>query len=99
MRVFEGRLSEITVRKNRYFSSNNVMRTLPSLRTNIILNGQVFQAELDRANANRDRQIYPQIEPGEEVNTTALCLEVKDHLPLPANTPFTTQPPPATPRL
>ena len=59
IRVFQGRLSEILVTQNRYFSSNNVMRALPSLHTNIILVGPVFQAELDRANANQDRQIYP----------------------------------------
>ena len=29
IRVFEGRLSEILVTQNRYFSSNNVMRALP----------------------------------------------------------------------
>ena len=53
IRVFEGRLSEILVTQNRYFSSNNVMRALPSLHTNIILVGPVFQAELDRANRTR----------------------------------------------
>ena len=33
LQVFEGRLSDIEVTKNRFFSSNNVMRALPSLRT------------------------------------------------------------------
>ena len=97
--VFEGRLSDIVVEKNRYFSSNNVMRALPSLHTNTVLNGQIFQAELDRANANQDRQIYPQIEPGPETNTTLLRLEVKDRLPLHAKIEFNNQSSPGTPEL
>jgi hemolysin activation/secretion protein len=81
LKVFEGRLAEVTVTKNRYFSSNNVMRALPGLRTNMILNGVHFQQELDRANLNQDRQLYPRLEPGPVENTTALNLQVKDRFP------------------
>jgi len=99
IRVFEGRLSDIRVTGNRYFSSNNVMRSLPSLHTNTIISSPVFQAELDRANANQDRQIYPQIEPGPETNTTTLRLDVKDRLPLHAKVDFNNQNSPGTPDL
>jgi hemolysin activation/secretion protein len=99
IRVFQGRLSEIYVTHNHYFSSNNVMRTLPSLHTNMILNGPLFQAELDRANANQDRQIYPQLEPGAEENTTALQLQVKDRLPLHGKIDLNNQSSPGTPDL
>ena len=99
IRVFQGRLSEILVAQNHYFSSNNVMRALPSLRTNLILNGALFQAELDRANANQDRQIYPQLEPGLQENTTTLHLQVKDRLPLHAKVEFNNQGSPGTPDL
>ena len=99
IRVFQGRLSEILVTQNRYFSSNNVMRALPGLHTNMILVGPVFQAELDRANANQDRQIYPQLEPGLQENTTALRLQVKDRLPLHAKVDFNNQNSPGTPDL
>ncbi len=99
LQVFEGRLSNIEVTKNRFFSSNNVMRALPSLRTNIILNSVAFQAELDQANANRDRQIYPQLSPGPEENTTLLTLEAKDRLPLHGKIEFNDQNSPGTPDL
>jgi hemolysin activation/secretion protein len=99
IRVFEGRLSEIIVAQNHYFSSNNVMRALPSLRTNIILNGPLFQAELDRANRNQDRQIYPQIEEGLQENTSVLHLQVKDRLPLHAKVDFNNLSSPGTPDL
>jgi hemolysin activation/secretion protein len=55
---------------NRYFSTNNVRRALPSLRTNVLLNTRWLQPELDRANANADRQIYPVVSPGPEPGTT-----------------------------
>ncbi|MFO1476779.1 MAG: helix-turn-helix domain-containing protein [Verrucomicrobiota bacterium] len=80
--VTEGRLSEINVLKNFWFTSNNVMRALPGIETNIILNGLEFQQELDRANQNRDRQIYPTIRPGPEPGQSVLDLTVKDRLPL-----------------
>jgi len=99
IRVFEGRLSEILVAKNHYFSSNNVMRALPSLETNMILLRPVFQAELDRANANQDRQIYPQLAAGPEPNTTLLVLDVKDRLPLHAKVTLNNENSPGTPDL
>lgn len=99
LRVFEGRLSQIVVSHNHYFSSNNVMRALPSLHTDVILNGQVFQAELNRANANQDRQIYPKIEPGPEENTTVLHLDVKDRLPLHGKVELNNENSPGTPEL
>jgi hemolysin activation/secretion protein len=102
IRVFVGKLSDIEVwgsHWHHYFSSNNVMRALPSLQTNMILNGLVFQAELDRANANQDRQIYPQIEPGDVENTTRLRLEVRDRFPLHGKTELNNQSSPGTPEL
>jgi hemolysin activation/secretion protein len=99
IRVFEGRLAEINVSNNHYFSSNNVMRGLPSLHANMLLLQPLFEAELDRANANQDRQIYPQIEPGPTPGTTILDLNVKDRLPLHAKVDFNDQNSPGTPDL
>ena len=82
VKVVEGRLGEIRVTGNEYFSSNNVRRALPSLTTNILLNTKWFQPELDAANQNRDRQIYPVIEPGLQPGTSDLTLKVKDRDPL-----------------
>jgi hemolysin activation/secretion protein len=97
VQVTEGRLAAINVTGNRYFSSNNVMRALPGLHTNLLLNGPVFQAELNQANANRDRQIYPVIGPGPLPGTSALTLKVKDQLPLHGKLEFNNQNSPGTP--
>jgi len=99
IQVFEGRLVEIVVKGNRYYSSNNVMRALPSLKTNIYLNSKVFQPELDRANANQDRQIFPEIQEGPEVNTSALVLGVRDRFPLHVKIEADNQSAPGTPEM
>ena len=99
IQVFEGRLVQILVKGNRYFSSNNVMRSLPSLKTNIYLNSKVFQPELDRANANQDRQIFPEIQEGPETNTSVLALGVKDRLPLHVKVEANNQSSPGTPEM
>jgi hemolysin activation/secretion protein len=101
LEVLEGRLADIKVNwiGNRYFSSNNVMRALPSLHTNIVLNVPIFNAELNRANANQDRQIYPVIGPGPEPGSSELTLNVKDRLPLHAKLEFNNQNSPGTPEM
>ena len=97
--VTEGTLADIRVRGNRFFSSENVTRALPSLHTNTLLNSHIFQRELDLANANRDRQIYPTIEPGPEPGTSALELRVKDRLPFHARFDLDNYATPGTPDL
>jgi hemolysin activation/secretion protein len=82
VKVVEGRLDRVTVTGNHHFSDENIRRALPGVTTNILLNTRWFQRELDQANANRDRQIYPVIGPGFEPGTTELTLKVKDRFPL-----------------
>jgi hemolysin activation/secretion protein len=99
VKVFEGKLESINVVSNRYFSSNNVLRTLPDLQTNILLNTKWLQPELDRANLNPDRQIYPVISPGQQPGYTDLNLDVKDQLPLHGHIDFDDKSTPSTPLL
>lgn len=82
VRVVEGTLTDVQITGNRHFSSNNIIAALPSLKTNALLNSRVFQRELDIANQNRDRQIYPVIGPGPDPGTSSLTLRVKDRFPL-----------------
>ena len=99
VKVVEGRLSKIDITGNHYFSDNNVRRALPSLTTNILLNSKWFQPELDQANANRDRQIYPVVAPGPDPGTTELTLKVKDQLPLHGRVEINDKSQPDTPLL
>lgn len=97
LRVFEGKLAEIKVSGNRFFSSNNVMRALPGLTTNMYLNSKLMQPVLDMANQDKDRQIYPEIHPGPDPDTTSLVLRVKDQLPLHGKLEANNQSSPGTP--
>ena len=99
VRVVEGRLSDILVTGNRYYSEANIRRALPSLTTNILLNSHWFQPELDHANANPDRQIYPVIGPGFDPGTSELTLKVKDRLPLHGHLEVNDKSTPGTPLL
>ena len=99
VQVTEAPLAAITVTGNRWFSTDNVLRALPSLHTNMLLNSHVFQRELDLANASRDRQIYPVIGPGPEPGTSALKLNVKDTFPLHGRVEVNNDSTPGTPAL
>ena len=99
VQVTEGRLADIIVTGNRYYSSNNVMRALPSLHTNLLLNSHELQPELEAANANRNRQIYPVIGSGPEPGTSDLTLKVKDRLPLHTRLELNNEGTPGTPDL
>ncbi|MEJ0088551.1 MAG: helix-turn-helix domain-containing protein [Limisphaerales bacterium] len=99
VQVTEAPLAAINVTGNRWFSTENVLRALPSLHTNMLLNSHVFQRELDLANASRDRQIYPVIIPGPEPGTSALTLKVKDVFPLHGRVEVNNDSTPGTPTL
>ena len=99
VRVIEGKLSDITIKGNHYYSEANIRRALPSLTTNIYLNSRWFQPELNAANANPDRQIYPVIGPGFEPGTSELTLKVKDRLPLHGHLELNDKSTPGTPLL
>jgi hemolysin activation/secretion protein/AraC-like DNA-binding protein len=98
IKVTEGRLSAINVKGNNWYSTENVLRSLPGLHTNMLLNSHVFQRELDNANANRNRQIYPVIGPGLDPGTSELTLKVKDTLPLHARIEINDLQTPGTPQ-
>jgi hemolysin activation/secretion protein len=99
IKVVEGKIDQINVKGNRWFSTENVLRAFPSLATNILLNTKWLQPELDRANQNQDRQIYPVISPGSEPGTSDLTLQVKDRLPLHGHMEINDQSTPGTPLL
>jgi len=90
--VVGGNLSEIIVTNTPFSVRTIAMRafcehllSLPPSRPG------VFRRELDRANANKDRQIYPQIEPGEAPGTSRLILDVKDRVPIHAKAELNNQ--------
>lgn len=81
LQVIESRLGQVRVKGNRYFSADNVLGKLPSLRSGAVLYEPTLLKELDTVNANPDRQVTPVLKPGKEFGTVDLDLKVKDRLP------------------
>lgn len=82
IQVVESHLSSVLVTGNRHYSSNNIMRKFPSLRTNTLLNQFILEKELDAANSGRDYTVTSVLGPGEKPETSSLSLRVKDAFPL-----------------
>ncbi len=97
--VTEGKLADVVVAGNRYYSEANIRRALPSLRTNVAINNLILAQELDAANSSRDRTIYPVLGPGPEDGTSTLTLKVKDRLPLHGRMELSNPSTPGTPEL
>ncbi|HTB84928.1 MAG TPA: POTRA domain-containing protein [Candidatus Sulfotelmatobacter sp.] len=97
--VVEGRIADIKISGNKHFSDVDIRRALPDVTTNILLNTKWLQPELDQANQNRDRQVYPVVSPGFDPGTTALELRVKDRTPLHGHMEVNDKSSPGTPLL
>lgn len=102
VQITEGVLVDVRVLGNRHFSSNNVMRAIPTVQYALlwkdqVVNSTALQREVDLANQNRDRTIYPVITPGPDPGTSALELRVKDRLPLHGKVDLNNQNTPGTP--
>ena len=82
LQVIESRLGQVRVLGNRYFSAENILRKLPSLRPGAVVHEPTLVQELDIVNANPDRQVAPVLKAGKEFGTADLDLKVKDRLPL-----------------
>lgn len=97
--VTEGTLADVQIIGNHHFDNANILRALPSAKTNTLPNSHALQRDLDQANENRDRQIYPSLAPGPEPGTSALILRVKDRFPLHAHADLDNYSTPDTPDL
>ncbi|MGQ0809824.1 MAG: ShlB/FhaC/HecB family hemolysin secretion/activation protein, partial [Nitrospiraceae bacterium] len=80
--VIEGRLVEVNVTGNNYFSKYNILSKLPSVKIGTLLYEPSFVKELDAVNANPDLKIAPVLKPGSEQGTVDLELKAKERLPL-----------------
>jgi hemolysin activation/secretion protein len=96
MEVLEGRLSQIEVTQNRYFSESNIRLKLPSVQIGTLLYEPDFIKQLDAVNANPDLKIAPILKPGSVQGHVELELRAKDRIPFHAKItadnkgPFTT---------
>lgn len=82
LQVIESRIRRVRVNGNHYFRRSRILGDLPSFRTGEILYIPRIQQELNRLNRNPDIQVTPVLDPGRELGTIDVTLQVEDRLPL-----------------
>ena len=83
LKVTEGKLAEIHVRGERYFSGRQILAGLPALEVGRTPNLPDLQKELATLNARTpDRSLTPVLKAGSEPGSLDVDVDVKDTLPL-----------------
>jgi hemolysin activation/secretion protein len=83
LKVTEGKLEQVHVRGERYFSGRQILAALPALEIGKTPNLPELQRELTALNARTpDRSTTPVLKAGSEPGTVDVELAVKDTLPL-----------------
>jgi hemolysin activation/secretion protein len=83
LKVTEGKLEQVHVRGDRYFSNRQILASLPALEVGKTPNLPAFQAQITALNAvTPDRTTTPVLKAGSEPGTVDVDLDVKDSLPL-----------------
>ena len=81
LQVIESKVSTVKVSGNRYFSTDLILRKLPSLAPGAILYVQDVQREINKLNRNPDLKVMPAMAAGKELGTVDVELKAQDKLP------------------
>lgn len=81
LRIAEGRLAEIEISGNRWFSTPLIESRLPAARGGAIDYGKL-RRDLTRLNKHPDLEARAVLKPGPEPGTTRVLVDVKDRLPV-----------------
>jgi hemolysin activation/secretion protein len=82
LRVTEGRLRQVRVTGEKYFSGRQIREALPAAKENTVPDLPQLQNELKALNAQtRDRTVVPVLKAGPQPGTVDLGLRVEDHVP------------------
>lgn len=79
--VVEGKVGEVSVTGNQYYSRYNILRKLPSIKIGEVLREKDLVKELDQLNANPDLKVAPVLKPGTEQGLVNVELKTKDRFP------------------
>ena len=88
--VLEGRMGEVVVEGNRYFTTRRVLWYWP-LDPGEVLRYDTVRRSLVRINEHPDRQVQALMRAGKVTGQTDVVLKVKDHLPLHLGTQWDSQ--------
>ena len=82
LRVTEGRVEQLRVSDNRYYSRSEIRASVPGLAPGVVPNFPQVQKQLAALSTSPDRKITPVLKPGTETGTVDVDLKVEDKLPL-----------------
>jgi hemolysin activation/secretion protein len=78
IRVVEGKLGKVTVDKNRQFSRDNILASLPSLKAGQTPPVKRIDAEIQLANENPAKSVQVLLQPGDQPGTVAAAVTVQE---------------------
>jgi hemolysin activation/secretion protein len=82
IRVVEGRLTQVTVEGNTYFSERNIRASLPALKTDSSPNLKLVDAQVQMANENPSKQVQVLLQPGDTLGQAQAKVSVADRPPM-----------------
>lgn len=82
LEVTESTIRRVRVTGNEYYTMENILTDMPTLRQGEVLNLPHLQEELKQVNRNTDLRVEPALTPGKEFGTVDVELKVKDSRPL-----------------
>jgi hemolysin activation/secretion protein len=82
LEVIENRIGNVLVSGNRWYSTEKILRDLPSITPGRPLQLKELQAEINAANRNPDFKAIPEMLPGKAPGSIDLALKIEEQLPL-----------------
>jgi hemolysin activation/secretion protein len=82
LEVIENRIGTVLISGNRWFSTEKILRDIPSILPGKALQLKDLQSEINAANRNPDFKAIPEMQPGKTPGTIDLALKVEEKLPL-----------------
>jgi hemolysin activation/secretion protein len=80
--VIENRIGNVLISGNRWFSTEKILRDIPSILPGKALNLKDLQNETNFANRNPDFKVIPEMQQGKAPETIDIALKVQENLPL-----------------
>jgi hemolysin activation/secretion protein len=80
--IIENRVGTVTVSGNNWFTTEKILRELPSIAPGQVIKLQQLQAEANRINRNPDFKVVPEMQTGTAPESVDMTLKVTDQLPL-----------------
>ncbi|ABQ26788.1 ShlB/FhaC/HecB family hemolysin secretion/activation protein [Geotalea uraniireducens] len=82
LQVIESKIGKVAVNGNRYFSTEMILKRIPSFQSGGIIFVPRVQQEIGKINRIPDLKVMPNMTPSREIGVVDVELKVEDHRPL-----------------